>query len=547
MPKEKIPQAVRSKVWTTYINENDANGECYVGCGTKIRLDKFECGHVLSEFNQGKATIENLRPICTACNRSIGSRNMKQFVKEHGFNSKLLTEITDEDTIKRKSHNDKSHIKIVKNDTETEDFVIISDDESYEKKSIMTKKYYIADYVIDNGYIRINDQYINPNHLKDKESKFKAKKNIIDTCNKIINGLIKHQTVLMTAPTQSGKSVVIGRTLEILMYGKNILKDYDMIIKPINMYIILCMSSNDSLKSLKEKFSDITGFYNCNVIHISNVSKIKLNQNEKYAFIFDEIHMCLDTGSTLDHFMKYLEKYDTVKLLISATPFEHIKHKNDFKINMIPDETYTSAKDLHELGLVRQAFDFKESLKNVDEYMDEIMEDVLDCDCKGFIIVRLPISRKIPNLQIKVMGKFLSYCKKRSLIPLNIDHRECFTLFDQTENRPIDEILKKNIEHLHFIFVKNMLRASKSLPYKSKIISVHDACTNTYSHVTMQSFLGRMTGHDANLKCSIYCDEDKALQAIKALESNYVDLPIKMRKNTYLVKSVYDEIANFLD
>lgn len=90
---KNIPKTVRSKIWTTYINEKDAVGMCYVGCGKQIRLDYFECGHVISQKFGGNATIENLRPICGECNKSMGTQNMKEFVVKYGLKSQLLNEV----------------------------------------------------------------------------------------------------------------------------------------------------------------------------------------------------------------------------------------------------------------------------------------------------------------------------------------------------------------------------------------------------------------------------------------------------------------------
>ena len=45
----------------------------------EISQMNFICGHVVSEFNGGKITIENLRPICVSCNLSMGTMDMNKF------------------------------------------------------------------------------------------------------------------------------------------------------------------------------------------------------------------------------------------------------------------------------------------------------------------------------------------------------------------------------------------------------------------------------------------------------------------------------------
>jgi 5-methylcytosine-specific restriction endonuclease McrA len=45
----------------------------------------FEVGHVISEKNGGTHEINNLRPICFACNHSMGTENMIDFVVKYGL------------------------------------------------------------------------------------------------------------------------------------------------------------------------------------------------------------------------------------------------------------------------------------------------------------------------------------------------------------------------------------------------------------------------------------------------------------------------------
>lgn len=89
-PKKKhkrkyIPKAVKESVWKKYISETELKGKCFVGCGTDIQINTFEVGHVLAVSNGGKNEIENLRPICSLCNKSMGSTNIEDFIKTFGF------------------------------------------------------------------------------------------------------------------------------------------------------------------------------------------------------------------------------------------------------------------------------------------------------------------------------------------------------------------------------------------------------------------------------------------------------------------------------
>ena len=78
--KEKIPVAVRKIVWNTYIGKDNKSGKCLCCDSEDISNTNFECGHIKSEKNGGEVNIENLRPICGNCNKSIGSNNMDEFM-----------------------------------------------------------------------------------------------------------------------------------------------------------------------------------------------------------------------------------------------------------------------------------------------------------------------------------------------------------------------------------------------------------------------------------------------------------------------------------
>lgn len=58
------------------------DGKCYC-CDSCIQLEAFEIGHVKSLADGGSNDTSNLRPICIACNRSMGKRHMKDFMTEY--------------------------------------------------------------------------------------------------------------------------------------------------------------------------------------------------------------------------------------------------------------------------------------------------------------------------------------------------------------------------------------------------------------------------------------------------------------------------------
>ena len=81
--KEKIPSAVRKIVWNTYIGKDVVKGKCLCCNAEELTSTNFECGHIKSEKNGGEVTIDNLRPICSNCNKSIGSKDMDEFMTRY--------------------------------------------------------------------------------------------------------------------------------------------------------------------------------------------------------------------------------------------------------------------------------------------------------------------------------------------------------------------------------------------------------------------------------------------------------------------------------
>ena len=83
--KQSIPKNVRMIVWNNYIGEDILKHKCLCCKKVSISNTNFEVGHVLSEHNGGTHEINNLRPICFACNHSMGAENMIDFVVKYGL------------------------------------------------------------------------------------------------------------------------------------------------------------------------------------------------------------------------------------------------------------------------------------------------------------------------------------------------------------------------------------------------------------------------------------------------------------------------------
>ena len=54
-----------------HIGKSNGVGKCYACEYNEIRSAHFECAHVIAVANDGPDTIENLRPVCGECNKSM--------------------------------------------------------------------------------------------------------------------------------------------------------------------------------------------------------------------------------------------------------------------------------------------------------------------------------------------------------------------------------------------------------------------------------------------------------------------------------------------
>ena len=77
--KQKIPKALRESVWRHHHQKN-FESKCMVSwCNNTVNVFDFECGHNIAEAKGGPTTLENLRPICSKCNKSMGTKSIDEF------------------------------------------------------------------------------------------------------------------------------------------------------------------------------------------------------------------------------------------------------------------------------------------------------------------------------------------------------------------------------------------------------------------------------------------------------------------------------------
>ena len=84
-PKVLINRKLKQTVWEIYMSENNINHPCFCCKITIIKNTDFDCAHVIAASKGGSCEIDNLRPICSKCNKSMSTKNMYQFIDDSGF------------------------------------------------------------------------------------------------------------------------------------------------------------------------------------------------------------------------------------------------------------------------------------------------------------------------------------------------------------------------------------------------------------------------------------------------------------------------------
>ena len=80
--KKSIPKKKRQEVWTAN-NGESLSINCFCCNNQELNgMGAWECGHIISEANGGNLDTDNLKPICSGCNKSMGSKNMDDYMKE---------------------------------------------------------------------------------------------------------------------------------------------------------------------------------------------------------------------------------------------------------------------------------------------------------------------------------------------------------------------------------------------------------------------------------------------------------------------------------
>jgi hypothetical protein len=302
------------------------------------------------------------------------------------------------------------------------------------------------------------------------------------TNNEVIN-------VMVISRTQSGKTGAMCGTI------RRFLNDVNFIIPIQNIYVITGLSSIEWKEQTKGRFPDIMEE---RVFHRGDLTKkfIKSIKNKKNVLvIMDEVHIASSKGQTIYKTFKeigfldkeYLLTNDIKILEFSATPegtlYDLLKWKQHaFKLVCESGDGYVSSNDLLKQGRILQ-FQRLTTIEHITEIKNVIVSRYNDKPL--YHIIRTNNGSK----QQKTVDAFK-----------NVFNGDCsFINYDITEKiNDINEILANKPEQHTFIFIKEMLRCSKTI-IKDFIGVVYERCPlGINDAVIIQGLLGRLTGYDDN-------------------------------------------------
>jgi len=85
MAKTRIPKALREQVWLKYSQQQFSIKCLTPWCQNQINAFDFHCGHMHAEAKGGPTTLDNLIPICSRCNLSMGTTSFSEWSTKGTF------------------------------------------------------------------------------------------------------------------------------------------------------------------------------------------------------------------------------------------------------------------------------------------------------------------------------------------------------------------------------------------------------------------------------------------------------------------------------
>jgi hypothetical protein len=79
--RPSIPKQLREHLWTRDFGKS-IEGKCYCCESTITLTGSWDAGHIVAHANGGPTVADNLRPVCSPCNKQMGVKNMNDFKRE---------------------------------------------------------------------------------------------------------------------------------------------------------------------------------------------------------------------------------------------------------------------------------------------------------------------------------------------------------------------------------------------------------------------------------------------------------------------------------
>lgn len=95
--KKPLSGRFRQINWAKHVGTQTGACLCFTGCGKEITQLDFECGHIIAEAHGGASSHSNIVPICSKCNRSMGTESMVEYCSRHNWTPRAdLARLLDE-------------------------------------------------------------------------------------------------------------------------------------------------------------------------------------------------------------------------------------------------------------------------------------------------------------------------------------------------------------------------------------------------------------------------------------------------------------------
>lgn len=380
-----------------------------------------------------------------------------------------------------------------------------------------------------------------------KEGKFditypnqqKAMKNIIE------HFLNKFNWVLLLAEMQSGKTGTFLGVLQILKNNPSLLKTLG--IEVDNFYLFTGMNETKLLDQFRSDMNEFIGLKN-NIYGNSRMrtlitdnttvwknARAKMGKNS--VFIIDESDFAGNKRSTLDKFFKKMginqingvNPNNIYVISVSATPFAEVNqiiNTTKEKVKLENDNKYYGIQKMFANNKIKPALNFG-SNRNANKEVIKEFVNLITTKYKnksGYIIIRLAGENVKTQLK-KQLTKNIPPIVFHDYDSKNIEQLAYNKFYEKEDESDINiQYFNNKPKGVEVIFIKSMLRAGKRINTEN-ILMIHDTPIINKSDVTVQSLLGRCCGYNKNQNVDVYVNLKAAEGYVKALESNFTDIP----------------------